>query len=113
LSFFAKANKKLKGVVKLDTLFFISSNVVKFYNKRRTAEQWIKEGKYALNWTGCSKHKSEYRNPKQIQNTNYRNSKPLSDAVRIVLNIKILNLEFVSDFGFRASDLETPHLCLI
>jgi hypothetical protein len=28
-----------------------SSNVVKFYNKRGTAEQWIKEGKYALNWT--------------------------------------------------------------
>ena len=26
-------------------------NVVKFYNKRGTAEQWIKEGKYALNWT--------------------------------------------------------------
>jgi len=24
---------------------------VKFYNKRGTAEQWIKEGKYALNWT--------------------------------------------------------------
>ena len=28
-----------------------SSNVVKFYNKPSTAEQWIKEGKYALNWT--------------------------------------------------------------
>ena len=28
-----------------------SSNVVKFYNKRDTAEQWIKEGKYALKWT--------------------------------------------------------------
>ncbi len=26
-----------------------SSNVVKFYNKRGTAEQWIKEGKCALN----------------------------------------------------------------
>ncbi|MHC4510462.1 MAG: IS1380 family transposase, partial [Planctomycetota bacterium] len=31
-----------------------SSNVVKFYNKRGTAEQWIKEGKYALNWTRLS-----------------------------------------------------------
>jgi len=30
--------------------------VVKFYNKRGTAEQWIKEGKYALNWTGLSCH---------------------------------------------------------
>lgn len=33
-----------------------SSNVVKFYNKRGTAEQWIKEGKYALNWTWLSCH---------------------------------------------------------
>jgi len=33
-----------------------SSNVVKFYNKRSTAEQWIKEGKYTLNWTRLSCH---------------------------------------------------------
>ncbi len=33
-----------------------SSNVVKFYNKRGTAEQWIKEGKYALKWTRLSCH---------------------------------------------------------
>jgi hypothetical protein len=33
-----------------------SSNVVKFYNKRGTAEQWIKEGKYALNWMRLSCH---------------------------------------------------------
>jgi len=33
-----------------------SSNVVKFYNKRGTAEQWIKEGKYAFNWTRLSCH---------------------------------------------------------
>ncbi len=33
-----------------------SSNLVKFYNKRGTAEQWIKEGKYALNWTRLSCH---------------------------------------------------------
>lgn len=31
-------------------------NVVKFYNKRGTAEQWIKEGKYAINWTRLSCH---------------------------------------------------------
>jgi len=30
--------------------------VVKFYNKRGKAEQWIKEGKYALNWTRLSCH---------------------------------------------------------
>jgi DDE family transposase len=28
--------------------------VVKFYNGRGTAEQWIKEGKNALNWTRLS-----------------------------------------------------------
>jgi len=32
------------------------SNVVKFYNKRGTAEQCIKEGKYALNWIRLSCH---------------------------------------------------------
>ena len=26
--------------------------VVRFYNGRGTAEQWIKEGKYAVKWTG-------------------------------------------------------------
>jgi len=30
--------------------------VVKFYNKRGTAEQWIKEGKHALNWMRLSCH---------------------------------------------------------
>ena len=33
-----------------------SKRVVKFYNKRGTAEQWIKEGKYATNWTRLSCH---------------------------------------------------------
>lgn len=31
-----------------------AKGVVHFYNKRGTAEQWIKEGKYALNWTRLS-----------------------------------------------------------
>ena len=33
-----------------------SKSVVRFYNKRGTAEQCIKEGKYALNWTRLSCH---------------------------------------------------------
>ena len=33
-----------------------SSNVVRFYSKCGTAEQWIKEGKYALKWTRLSCH---------------------------------------------------------
>jgi hypothetical protein len=31
-----------------------SKNVVKFYNGRGTAEQWIKEGKFAVKWTKLS-----------------------------------------------------------
>jgi len=31
--------------------------VVRFYNRRGTAEQWIKEGKYALHWTRLSCHR--------------------------------------------------------
>jgi len=37
-------------------LLWKAKNIVKFYNKRGTAEQWIKEGKYALNWTRLSCH---------------------------------------------------------
>lgn len=31
-----------------------NEGVVRFYNSRYTAEQWIKEGKYALNWIRLS-----------------------------------------------------------
>jgi hypothetical protein len=31
-----------------------AERVVAFYNKRSTAEQWIKEGKNAINWTRLS-----------------------------------------------------------
>ena len=34
-----------------------SEGVVHFYNRSGTAEQWIKEGKYALNWTRLSCHR--------------------------------------------------------
>ncbi len=33
-----------------------AKRVVRFYNKRGLAEQWIKEGKYAVNWTRLSCH---------------------------------------------------------
>ena len=32
-------------------------SVVRFYNKRGTAEQWIKEGKQATHWTRLSCHR--------------------------------------------------------
>jgi Transposase DDE domain group 1 len=38
-------------------LSYPPKGVVRFYNGRGTAEQWIKEGKYALNWTRLSCHK--------------------------------------------------------
>ena len=34
-----------------------SRAVVRFYNKGGTAEQWIKEGKLAVNWTRLSCHR--------------------------------------------------------
>ena len=39
-------------------LSYPTIGIVRFYNGRGTAEQWIKEGKYALNWTRLSCHKS-------------------------------------------------------
>ena len=33
------------------------AGVTHYYNGRGTAEQWIKEGKYALNWTRLSCHR--------------------------------------------------------
>ena len=38
-------------------LSYPTVGIVRFYNGRGTAEQWIKEGKYALNWTRLSCHK--------------------------------------------------------
>ena len=38
-------------------LSYPPKGITKFYNGRGTAEQWIKEGKYALNWTRLSCHK--------------------------------------------------------
>lgn len=40
----------------LTNLDISASKVVNFYNQRGTAEQWIKEGKYAVNWTRLSCH---------------------------------------------------------
>ena len=34
-----------------------SRSLVRFYNKRGTAEQWIKEGQQATNWTRLSCHR--------------------------------------------------------
>ena len=39
-------------------LSYPNIGIVRFYNGRGTAEQWIKEGKYALNWTRLSCHSS-------------------------------------------------------
>ena len=40
----------------LTNLNWYSKSVVRFYNKRGTAEQWIKEGKIARTWTRLSCH---------------------------------------------------------
>ncbi len=51
-----------------------AGRVTKFYNGRGTAEQWIKEGKHAINWTRLSCH-------------NFRNN-----AVRLQLHALAYNL---------------------
>ena len=38
-------------------LSYPAIGIVRFYNRLGTAEQWVKEGKYALNWTRLSCHK--------------------------------------------------------
>jgi hypothetical protein len=45
-----------RTISRLTNLRHASKNVVGFYNKRGTAEQWIKEGKGAIKWTRLSCH---------------------------------------------------------
>ena len=47
--------------------------MVHFYNRRGTAEQWIKEGKYALTWTRLSSYVVDYyrRAPRGRLTTRY------------------------------------------
>jgi len=42
---------------------------VKFYNKRGTAEQWIKEGKYALNWNRLSRR--DFLDPQSLDDAEH------------------------------------------
>ena len=57
--------------------------VVRFYNGRGTAEQWIKEGKYALNWTRLSCHRF------------------VANRVRLSVFVLAYNLDFLVTRGFR------------
>jgi hypothetical protein len=41
----------------ITNLSLSSRAIVRFYNKRGTAEQWIKEGKQAMHWTRLSRHR--------------------------------------------------------
>jgi hypothetical protein len=51
-----EANSSRVGFI-VTNLEVPSRAVVRFYNKRGTAEQWIKEGKLAVNWTRLSCHR--------------------------------------------------------
>jgi hypothetical protein len=44
------------GFIVTNLMWYPAERVVKFYNQRGTAEQWIKEGKYAVKWTRLSCH---------------------------------------------------------
>ena len=55
----AKVEHQLGSLIPRDNfivtnLTLPSRSVVRFYNKRGTAEQWIKEGKQATHWTRLS-----------------------------------------------------------
>ena len=54
-----------------------SRSVVRFYNKRGTAEQWIKEGKQAAHWTRLSRHRF------------------LANEVRLQLSVLAMSIAFV------------------
>ena len=55
-------------------LSYPPKGIVRFYNGRGTAEQWIKEGKYALNWTRC-------QGRREIVPAGRRETVPLNAAV--------------------------------
>ena len=44
------------GFIVTNLMWYPAERVVKFYNRRGTAEQWIKEGKNAVKWTRLSCH---------------------------------------------------------
>ena len=46
-----------RGGFIVTNMVLLSRSVVRFYNKRGTAEQWIKEGKQATHWTRLSCHR--------------------------------------------------------
>jgi Transposase DDE domain group 1 len=48
------ANRGIAGDKILPMISCAAENVVAFYNKRGTCEQWIKEGKAAIRWTRLS-----------------------------------------------------------
>ena len=47
-------HKEIRKYFRGDAAFAKPEGIVHFYNGRGTAKQWIKEGKYALNWTRLS-----------------------------------------------------------
>ena len=44
------------GFIVTNLMWYPAERVMNFYNQRGTAEQWIKEGKYAVKWTRLSCH---------------------------------------------------------
>ncbi len=49
--------KPCRGSLRCASISLPSRSVVRFYNQCGTAEQWIKEGKQATNWTKLSCHR--------------------------------------------------------
>ena len=63
-------------------LTYPTIGIVRFYNGRGTAEQWIKEGKYALNWTRLSCHKPWVRDDRRYSTPTRGVSSPVRPLPR-------------------------------
>ena len=81
-----------------------SRSVVRFYNKRGTAEQWIKEGKQATHWTRLSCHRfraNEVRLQLSVPAYNLGNlwrrlGRSLGQVIQIVDTLVHRNIRFIA-----------------
>ena len=67
-----------------------SRSVVRFYNKRGTAEQWIKKGKQATHWTRLSCHRFRANQVRlQLSVPAYNLGKPLARLLRCATALRV------------------------
>ena len=68
-----------------------SRSVVRFYNKRGTAEQWIKEGKQATHWTRLSCHRFRANEVRlQLRRAGLQPGQPMATASAATENREVV-----------------------